>query len=65
MSDTITQEFADGVDAYWSGELPEGWNDYEVRCKSPYLTGWWMASVWETQPGYLRDLDGEPFQDED
>ena len=65
MNDTVTEEFTQGVDAYWGGEVPEGWQSQSTREQSPYLMGWYMASLWETQPGYLRDLDGDPLQDED
>lgn len=63
--DTVTQEFADGAEAYWSGDLPDGWDDYNVRSRSPFLTGWYMASMWETQAGWLTDAYGDPLQEED
>jgi hypothetical protein len=65
MNDTVTEEFTQGVDAYWAGDLPENWNDPEARAVTPYLMGWYMASLWETQAGTLLDEDGEPLQDED
>ena len=64
MNDTVQEEFTEGVEAYWSGELPEGWDDYSVRSKSPFLVGWYMASMWENMPGYLTDRDGEPLQED-
>ena len=63
--DVITEEFQAGVNAYWSGELPDGWNSADKRAVSPYLTGWYMASVWETDEGALVDSDGIPFQEVD
>jgi hypothetical protein len=65
MADALVKEFEDGVDAYWAGELPDNWNDPETRAKSPFITGWYMASMWETSPGWLLDSDGQPFQEED
>lgn len=63
--DRFVDEFNAGVDAYWGGELPDGWNSPETRAQSPYLTGWYMASLWETQPGFLLDMDGYPLQEGD
>jgi len=65
MDDLIVSEFTDGVNAYWSGECPDNWNSDEARAKSPYLQGWYMASMWETQPGWLVDFDGTPMQEDD
>jgi hypothetical protein len=63
--DKVTSEFSDGVDAYWSGECPEGWDDPKRRERSPYLSGWYMASMWETSPGYITDGDGYPLQEDE
>lgn len=65
MEDTIAQEFNDGVNSYWAGELPDYWDHPETRARSPFLTGWYMASMWETQPGWLFDQDGDPLQEEE
>lgn len=64
MFDTVTKEFTDGVDAYWAGEVPDGWEDPNRRNQSPYLMGWFMSAQWETAPGWLTDEDGDPLQDE-
>lgn len=64
MNDELTQQFADGVNSYWSGEVPDYWDHPETRNRSPFLQGWYMASMWETQPGWLFDMDGDPLQDE-
>ena len=65
MDDVLVGEFRAGVNAYWSGELAEGWNNRETREKSPFVMGWYMASMWETQPGFLLTEDGEPMQEGD
>lgn len=64
FEDDVVTLFKQGTDAYWAGELPENWNHPETRAKSPYLQGWYMASMWETHPGWLLDEDGMPIQDE-
>jgi hypothetical protein len=65
MDDLIVQEFQDGVNAYWAGGVPEDWQDEDRRATSPYLQGWYMASMWETSAGWLTDEAGDPLQDED
>jgi hypothetical protein len=60
--ETIVQEFQDGVDAYWAGRLPDGWGDKEERERCPFLTGWYMASQWDIDEGFLVDEDGDPLQ---
>lgn len=61
MFDSIQYQFNAGVEAYWAGDLPENWKSEETRATSPFLTGWYMASMWETQPGFLIDEDGDPL----
>lgn len=61
--DDVTVDFEAGVDAYWGGVLPDGWDKPKRREKSPYLMGWWMASMWETSPGWIRDRYNEPMQE--
>lgn len=63
--DVVAIEFIHGVNDYWGGELPENWNNEKARAESPYLAGWYMASLWEVEPGRLLDADGAPLQDED
>lgn len=65
MYDEVEDEFRKGVNAYWSGQVPTMWNDASMRERSPYLMGWYMASMWEVSVGWITDEDGEPLQDED
>jgi len=39
----ITDRFSQGVDDYYAGEVPDGWDDSEAW-KNPYLAGWLLAS---------------------
>ena len=63
--DDVTAEFARGVNDYWGGEAPDGWDDEERRNQTPYLMGWYMASMWEVQPGWILDEDGNPIQEDE
>lgn len=63
--DTVEDEFSKGVNAYWAGGCPEGWDKKKRRERSPYLMGWYMASMWETQVGFITDEDGDPLQLDD
>lgn len=63
--DVVEDEFTAGVNAYWSGECPDGWDNLDKRTRSPFLMGWYMASMWECYPGTITDRDGDPFQTED
>lgn len=54
----ISTMFSEGVNAYWSGELPDNWNDNDMRVRSPYLMGWWMASMSEVSEGFITDEEG-------
>lgn len=54
----IEDEFTDGVNAYWAGEVAEGWDNPDVRNYSPYIMGWYLASLSEVEPWKLRDRDG-------
>lgn len=63
--DMVIDQFNQGVEAYWAGELPDGWDNSKRRERSPYLTGWYMASMWETSPGWITDMVGDSLQDDD
>jgi hypothetical protein len=65
MDDAMVQDFRNGVDAYWSGQLADGWDNESVRNRSPYIMGWYLASMWEVSPGYVLDEDGNAFQTPD
>lgn len=65
MDDMVLEEFTDGVNDYWGGECPDGWDDSKRRNNTPYLMGWYMASMWEVYPGQLLNRAGYPLQDED
>lgn len=65
MDDVLVRDFEAGVDAYWGGVLPDGWDKPKRRGKSPYLMGWWMASMWETAPGWCKDHHGNSYQEGD
>ena len=64
LDDDVTAEFTRGVNDYWAGEVPDGWNDPKRRDVTPYLAGWYMASVWESYPGTLLYEDGTPMQED-
>ena len=55
--DDLEALFAQGVRDYWAGELPNNWNNSELRARSPYLTGWYMASMSEVDPDWLEWSD--------
>lgn len=65
MNDEVLEEFTRGVNDYWGGECPEGWNNETLRNDCPYLMGWYMASLWEVYPGELCYEDGTPMQEDD
>lgn len=41
--DTL-EEFEAGINAYYAGEVPDGWDDPNRRGNSPFLMGWFMES---------------------
>lgn len=43
----MVQDFESGVNAYFSGECPDNWNNKAMRERSPFLSGWYMASMTE------------------
>lgn len=63
--DTVEDEFSRGVNAYWSGMCPEGWDDVKRRARSPYLMGWYMASMWEVEVGFITDEFGDSLQEDE
>lgn len=65
LDDDLCAEFTRGVNDYWGGEIPDGWDDAERRAHTPYLSGWFMASMWEVRPGWITDEFGVPIQGED
>lgn len=64
MDELLEDMFSAGVNAYWSGKVPKHWNKRAEREKSPFLTGWYMASMLETMPGWIVDADGDPVQED-
>lgn len=52
----IVEEFTEGSDAYWSGEVPNGWDNAKKRMKSPFLMGWYLES--QADNGMDLDLRG-------
>lgn len=64
-TDLIVTEYTRGVNAYWSGECPDSWSDPAKREVSPYLMGWYHASLWEVSVGDLTYDDGTPMQEDD
>jgi len=61
--DSVEDEFSKGVNAYWGGSVPDGWESPEKRARSPYLMGWYMASMWEVEEGFITDQFGDPIQE--
>ena len=51
--DDLEALFVQGCNDYWAGELPNNWNNEELRKRSPYLQGWYMASMSEVDPDFL------------
>ena len=41
--DNLEKRFNDGVNFYWFGGVPEGW-DKKKAWHDPYLAGWLLAS---------------------
>lgn len=65
--DEIVEAFSRGVNDYWSGLAPKHWDKPALRDRSPYLQGWYMASMFETAEGFLTledNPDEEDFEDE-
>lgn len=46
MSIDILEEYSRGVNDYWSGKLPEGWDAPDAN-DNPYLAGWNHAAEQE------------------
>lgn len=49
---SVTAEYERGVDSYWAGEIPTGWessrwddNALAKAARSPYIMGWYQASL--------------------
>lgn len=56
MDDKLVEEFERGVDDYWSGILPEGW-DAPDAMRNPYLAGWNLAADFEHQQNFFATPD--------
>jgi hypothetical protein len=54
MGQRISEEFREGETDYWAGRVPEHWDSEELRARSPYLMGWYMASEFDNYPYLLR-----------
>ena len=65
MDTELIQEFTDGVNAYWSGREPEGWNSKAKRAESPFLSGWYWAAELEVGFRSVRDQDGNYMNGDD
>ena len=50
--DTVA-EFYRGVRDYWSGIVPDRWEDVEIRNRSPYLMGWYMESMADNDQDWM------------
>lgn len=59
----IEDSFSAGVDAYWCGDVPDGW-DAPDAWKNPYLAGWLIASHQDNGIEFFAD-DGEDEDDGD
>lgn len=65
--DEVVEAFNQGVQDYWAGKAPKNWAAPALRDRSPYLQGWYMASMSEVGEGFLCleiDPDVEDFEDE-
>lgn len=54
--DTIAEAFEAGVDAYYAGEVPKGWDKKSRRMTDPFLMGWYLES--QADNGLDLDLRG-------
>lgn len=43
--DELDQQFLAGISDYWRGWLPEKWNDAAHRARCAYCSGWYLASL--------------------
>jgi hypothetical protein len=59
MDQELISEFEDGVNAYWGGQEPKGWQSAKKRAESPFLTGWFWAAELEVGCNSVRDQHGE------
>lgn len=50
----LSEEFERGVDDYWAGKAPTGWDGPEGK-SDPYLLGWNMAAEQENQIGWFSE----------
>ena len=41
----IAEEYQNGIDDYEAGSVPAGWDDPDRVVRSPYLSGWYQASL--------------------
>jgi hypothetical protein len=53
MDDELIEAFTQGVNDYWAGKAPAHWDKPALRDRSPYLQGWYMASMTETSEGFI------------
>ena len=50
---SVEDEYARGVDSYWAGDIPRGWEAADwgyhaviaKAARSPYIMGWYQASL--------------------
>lgn len=52
MSDIATELYRMGSEAYWGGQVPEGW-DAKDASENPYLAGWNHAADMEHQQNWF------------
>lgn len=52
----LADEFQRGVDDYFAGEAPEGW-DGPFAKQDPYLAGWNIAAECENGVGFFSEDD--------
>ena len=63
-ADTLIEEYQNGIDAYWAGDVPDGWQDPDLVSRSPFLSGWYQASIIDTG-GHLVGAGPEEYEWED
>lgn len=64
--DEVVEAFTEGVNDYWAGKVPDHWDKPALRDRSPYLQGWYMASMSEVGEGFLcTEINPQPDDFED
>lgn len=61
----LIDEYTNGVNDYYSGVVPDHWDNEEIRSQSAYLTAWYQASMVDNMPEWLFWQDETDSMDYD